>query len=368
MNLPIDLRQSPNWARSKGPEKDVVVSSRLRFARNDSRYPFPGRANGQQKDEVFQRTEEILTSADTGRELHFLRMSDLESLEKDVIRERRLGSKKLTEAPHGGLVFDPGESTAVLVNEEDHFRIQSLSSGYNLTVVRNAAERFEDALGERIDFAYDEQWGYLTACPTNLGTGLRASVLLHLPGLILRDDISQVLKAIANLGLTVRGYYGEGTESQGFYLQLSNQVTLGQSVDDLIDSLSRVTERLISKERKARDELFSQDEVEVQDKIWRAYGVLKHSRKLGMDESLKLLSFCRLGIDAGLIDEIELTDIDELFIKIQPAHLNQIVGSRLSNADRQAFRSTIIRKLFADSQEDNPDVSTNTLEAELSDE
>lgn len=364
MNLPIDLRESPEWSRGDGPEKDVVVSSRLRYARNVNDVPFPGYASTQQKNEVFHRTEETLSGADVGRELHFVRMDELNPLQKDVVEERRLASQELIENEYGGLVFDSSESIAVLVNEEDHFRIQSLRPGYNLKAVKNEADRFEEILGESLGYAYDEEWGFLTACPTNLGTGLRASVLLHLPGLILEDEITRVLKAIANLGLTVRGYYGEGTESQGFYLQLSNQVTLGQSVEDLINSLSRVTERLVSKERDARETLLKGNSVDVEDQVWRAYGTLKHARKIGAAESLKLLSFCRLGVDAGLFEGLELNDIDEMLIKIQPAHLDLVVGDRLSSDDRQAFRAELLRDVFDDLRRDDSDHSANTLGAE----
>lgn len=368
MNLPVDLRESPDWSKADGPEKDVVVSSRLRYARNIQALPFPGRASDAQKDEVFRRTEETLSGEDFGRPLHFARMDELTDLEKDVVQERRLGSQELTERQSAGLVFDASESVAVLVNEEDHFRIQALQSGYNLKTVKKEADRFEQVLGDNLGFAYDDQWGYLTACPTNIGTGLRASVLLHLPGLILEEKITRVLKAIANLGLTVRGYYGEGSESQGFYLQLSNQVTLGQSVEDLIDSLRRVTERLVSREREARNLLLDRDDVEIEDQVWRAYGTLKHARKVSTAESLKLLSFCRLGIDAGLIDGLSLTDIDELLIRTQPAHLNLAVGNRLDPQDRRAFRSKIIREAFSDAENGDSGRSTNTLEAESSDE
>lgn len=364
MNLPVDLRESPEWSTSDGPEKDVVVSSRLRYARNVEGVPFPGRASKQDKDEVFRRTEETLSGADLNRDLHFVRINELNSLEKEVIQERRLGSQELAQSSSAGLAFDETESVAVLVNEEDHFRIQALRSGYNLSAVKNEADRFEQVLGENLGYAYDEEWGYLTACPTNVGTGLRASVLLHLPGLILEDEIGRVLKAIANLGLTVRGYYGEGTESQGFYLQLSNQVTLGQSVGDLIDSLRRVTERLVSKEREARNQLLKRNGIEVKDQVWRSYGTLKHARRVGTAESLELLSYCRLGVDIGLLDDLNIREIDELLIKTQPAHLNLVVGNRLSPEDREAFRSEILRNVFADLSEDDSDRSTNTLGAE----
>lgn len=349
MALPVDLKEAPEWTKTSGPDKDIVVSSRLRFARNIQGESFPLKADMESKEHILDRVENSLDILSFDRDFHYLPMEELDKLEKEVIQERRLGSGELTEEPQGAVVFDSDESLGFLVNEEDHFRIQALESGYNLGRVHEKADQLSTDLEEEFGFARDEQWGYLTACPTNLGTGMRASVLLHLPGLIMREEITKVLKAVANLGLTVRGYYGEGTESQGFYLQLSNQVTLGRSVENLLDSLSRVTERLINKERKSRHKLFERSGVEMEDRIWRAYGVLKYARKVGSHEALKSLSLCRLGCDAGLIDDLSIPEIDQLTIKIQPAHLNLSVGERLSSEDRDTYRAGLLRKnLFDD--------------------
>jgi protein arginine kinase len=322
----------------------VVVSSRLRLARNISNRPFPLDAGEESKKDILNGIQHVIDGLEPDRDYHLVFMNDLNSLQESVIQERRLGSVELTEEPLGGIVFDSTESLGFLVNEEDHFRIQSLQSGYDLQAVHKSAKQLESSLNETYDFAYDDEWGYLTACPTNLGTGMRASVLLHLPGLIMQEEIQQVLKAVANLGLTVRGYYGEGTESQGFYLQLSNQVTLGRSTKDLIDSLRRVTERLIDKEREARHELFEHSGVEMEDKVWRAYGTLRNARKIGSGEALRSLSLLRLGIDAGQFSEITMPRIDQLTMRIQPGHLNLSIGERLSSDDRDTYRARVLRK------------------------
>lgn len=344
MVLPFDLREAPKWTRRRGPDRDVVVSSRLRLARNVSGIPFPVKATEETKRSLLRTAEVIVDKLSPDETFYFLGVDELAPLERAVIPERRLGSTELTEDPQGGLVFGASESKGFLINEEDHFRIQSLRPGYDLEAAHGVAERLESDLREQFNFAYDEKWGYLTACPSNLGTGLRASVLLHLPGLILRDEISRVLKAIANLGLTVRGYYGEGTESQGFYLQLSNQVTLGRSVESLLDSLARVTERLIKKERKARNSLLEKSSQEVEDQIWRAYGTAQNARKIDGSESLQYLSLCRLGSDLGLLDEVSVVELDRLTMKIQSEHLNLSVGEKLSSEDRDTYRAQLIRK------------------------
>jgi len=370
VNLPIDLNDAPAWTSRHGSDKDVVVSSRLRFARNISGVPFPLKAEDDVKERVLERVSETLEEWDLQGPFHFVAMDELDSLEKEVIQERRLGSPELTGEALGGLVFGGDESRGFLVNEEDHFRIQALRSGYALAEVREDAQELESALDREFGFASDDEWGYLTSCPTNLGTGMRGSVLLHVPGLIMRDEISRVLKAVANLGLTVRGYYGEGSESQGFYLQLSNQVTLGRSVENLLESLSRVTERIIEKEREARQNLFEGESVEVEDQVHRSFGVLKHARTLGSSEALKCLSRVRLGVDAGLFDGVSLTEIDQLTMTVQPAHLNLSIGERLSSEDRDAYRARVIRKRFEDDEDEETSGSGSTerVETERSDD
>lgn len=367
MNLPIDLKQAPAWMNRTGSDRDVVVSSRLRFARNIAGVSFPRKAETDVKGRILDRVTEALDEWDLDGTFHFVAIEDLEDLEKEVIQERRLGSPELTGEPMGGLVFDGDESRGLLINEEDHFRIQALQSGYALPEVREDAEELESALDREFGFASDDEWGYLTACPTNLGTGMRGSVLLHVPGLILRDEISRVLKAVANLGLTVRGYYGEGSESQGFYLQLSNQVTLGRSVENLLESLSRVTERIIDKERDARRKLFDGNSVDVEDQVYRSFGVLNQARSVGASEALKCLSLVRLGADAGFFDRIGLAEIDRLTMTVQPAHLNLSIGERLSSKDRDAYRARVLRKRFNADETPNSG-SSEPIETERSDD
>ncbi len=224
----------------------------------------------------------------------------------------------------------------------------------------------ESSLNEMYDFAYDDEWGYLTACPTNLGTGMRASVLLHLPGLIINEEIQQVLKAIANLGLTARGYYGEGTESRGFYLQLSNQVTFGRDRSGLINSLRRVTQRLIQKELESRRKLFDRSGAEVEDKVWRAYGTLRNARKIELEEALRSLSLARLGVDRDLFENLSISRLDQLTMRIQPGHLNLSIGERLSSDDRETYRARVLRKeLNGMTEKRSPN---DTLETEWPDE
>lgn len=366
MSLPLDLEETPKWVERRGDDRDVVVSSRLRFARNIAGVAFPYKADDATREKILDRVRETLGDLLSESSFDFLRIADLSDLELDVLRERRLGSRELAEQPYGGLVFDDDESLGFLVNEEDHFRIQSLQSGFDLSSVHRRADELETALDEEFGFASDEEWGYLTACPTNLGTGMRASVLLHLPGLILRDEISRVLKAVANLGLTVRGYYGEGSESRGFYLQLSNQVTLGRSVENLLDSLSRVTERLVKKEREARHHLFNESGLGIEDKVWRSYGTLKHARKITGSETLESLSLVRLGLDAGILNDMTVPELDQLTMKVQPGHLNLSIGETLSRDDRAAYRARVLRKAFGGDV--NEGDSTEPLETERSDD
>ncbi len=367
MSLPLDLQQAPAWLNRSGSDKDVVVSSRLRFARNIGGVPFPRKAKADVKERILERVSGTIDEWDLDGTFHFLGIEDLEDLEKEVIQERRLGSPELTGEPLGGLVFDENESRGVLINEEDHFRIQALRSGYALSEVREDADEIESSLDREFGFASDDDWGYLTACPTNLGTGMRGSVLLHVPGLILQNDLSRVLKAVANLGLTVRGYYGEGSESQGFYLQLSNQVTLGRSVENLLESLSRVTERIIEKERDARRKLFEGDSLDVEDQVYRSFGVLNQARTIGSSEALKCLSLVRLGVDAGCFNRVNLGEIDRLTMTVQPAHLNLNIGERLSSEDRDAYRARVLRKRFKDTGDHGTD-SNQPIETEPSDD
>lgn len=327
------------------PDRGVVVSSRVRLARNLVDHPFPEHAGAEGRRRLRERVEEAAEDlADSS--WHGFRVGDLDADQRGVLRERRLASRRLIGRDEGGVWFHADEGRGFLINEEDHLRLQVMRPGCQLAAVHEAVVKLHDTLAERLSFQRHERWGYLTACPTNLGTGLRASVLLHLPGLVLSGGIERVLRAISSLGMVVRGYYGEGTESRGFYVQLSNQVTLGQSAEQLVEGLRRVTERIVGRESRARGALLRDETSDAVDRIWKSYGTLRYARKVASERALERLSLCRLGAERGLIDGLELGRLDGLMMRIQPRHLRLNVGEELSGDARRFYRATLIRKLL----------------------
>jgi protein arginine kinase len=236
------------------------------------------------------------------------------------------------------------EILSVMINEEDHLRIQVMQSGFNLQECWRIANRLDDALHKRVKYAHDPEWGYLTACPTNTGTGLRASVMLHLPSLVMTKQINRVLQAITKLGMTARGLYGEGTEAEGNFFQISNQITLGHAEEDIIDNLERIIRQVIGHEENARKTLMKQNREVLQDKIWRANGTLRSAHIINTKETMSLLSMVRLGVDMGLINDIDRRAVNELFILTQPSHLQKIEGRVLSSAQRDVKRANLIRR------------------------
>ncbi len=351
MTIPLDVRESGDWVSQTGPDRDVALSSRVRMARNLSGIPFPERADETEKKRVLDLCRSALLETSTGGEWKTLQLETLEELEKKLLNERHLASLDLLEEPRAGLFFRSGETLGIQVNEEDHLRIQSLQPGRRLDEAFEATSRLERGLDQQLPFAFDPEWGYLTSCPTNLGTGLRASVLLHLPALVLRDRFNRVLKAISNLGLTVRGFYGEGTESQGFYFQLSNQITLGQTAEEMKNNLQRVSGQVVEQEREARQRLLDSRGLEMKDRLWRAFGILRHARSINGTEALQMLSFCRLGAAVGIFPEIELEKLDGLLMRIQPAHLQTSVGESLGSDQRDFYRARMIRRLLSESDD-----------------
>ncbi len=347
MVLPVDSQRPSSWLSKEGPEYDVVISSRARFARNLSNYPFYDKNPDDKKKKLRNEIFSVLKEEEITAGWNFLSLGELSTSERQLLAERRLASDELISELESGVVFSEGEYTSVMVNEEDHLRLQSISSGFDIDRAYDAATKLERTLNDRFQFAYDSRWGYLSACPTNLGTGFRASVLLHLPGLVLQQKINKILKAISNLGLTVRGFYGEGSETKGFYFQLSNQVTLGQSAEKFKASLERVVKQVITQERKAREELINSAGIELEDRIGRSYGILKHARKINTREALQLLSLCRLGVDRGLVPHVDIKRLDGLLQLLQPGHLQCSVGEELSEKQRDFYRAEKVGKEFS---------------------
>lgn len=334
------------WLRGTGPCSDVVVSSRIRLARNLAAYPFLSRATDDQRREIFRATADAISAARVGRHVLLLDMEELDPLDRQLLVERHLISQQHAEGEGcRGVAVTPGETRALMINEEDHLRIQVLRSGLALEELWVDITEIDDAVGRLLDFAFDDQLGYLTACPTNVGSGLRVSVMLHLPALKLTGEIEKVLRAAKDLRLAVRGLYGEGTEAVGDFYQVSNQITLGRPEEQIVEDFSdRVIPRIVEYEKAARNALGTERAVQLDDKIWRAMGILENARAMASDESMFFLSHVRMGVSMGRLSQLDLPAVNELLLKVQPAHLQKLCGSVLDGEQRSIARAELLRK------------------------
>src|SRR5471032_2130204 len=304
MNLDSLTQTSGEWLRSTGAEADIVISSRIRLARNLSSFPFTNRANTHQKAEIEQYLKAQLEKLAFDPHLVYLTVAPLSLLDRQLLVERQLISRELanSEGPRGVAVA-PNEIISVMVNEEDHIRLQVIRSGFSLDEAWQDADRLDDKLEERVPYAFNEELGYLTACPTNVGTGLRASVMLHLPALVLIKQIEKVFRALQKINLAVRGLYGEGSRASGDFYQISNQVTLGKSETTIINEIRDVIPQIIAYERQARQTLIRDSRPAVLDRVQRAFGTLKSAAMMTSEETMDLLSSVRLGVNLSLIDD-----------------------------------------------------------------
>lgn len=332
---------------AEGPDSDIVMSSRIRLARNFKEFTFPTLITNEEANGVISSIKEILNHEplnDLG-EYEFLKIDELQPLQKRVLVEKHLISPHLAEdSNHGACLLSENEEISIMINEEDHIRIQCLFPGFQLTEALFIAGKVDDWVEKNVNYAFDEKFGYLTSCPTNVGTGLRASVMMHLPGLILTQQMSRIIPAINQLGLVVRGIYGEGSEALGNIFQISNQITLGKSEEDIVEDLKSVVRQLISQERSARDALAKTLNIELEDRVYRSLGVLENSRILESKEAARCLSDVRLGIDMGLIKNISKTILNELMILTQPGFLQQYAGGPLRPNERDIRRAALIRE------------------------
>ena len=334
------------WMEGQGPEAEIVISSRVRLARNVRNIPFPPLASDEQRKKVYALVEKIVQNR-SGRKngLKMFKISSLPPVFRQVLVEKHLISPLLAKESHlSALLLREDEIISVMVNEEDHFRIQCLLPGLQLEKAWQEASRYDDFLESQVDYAFHEEKGYLTACPTNVGTGMRASVMLHLPALVITRQIKRIFSAINQVGLAVRGLYGEGTEMIGNLLQLSNQVTLGQSEEEIWQNLYGVTKQLINQEKKAREHLLNEGREKLADRAGRAFGILKHARMLDSQETMKLLSEARLGVDLGLLQGISLKVLNELLVLTQPGCLQYLKGTALGPYERDLERAVQIQK------------------------
>lgn len=343
----IDIEQSSGgeWLRGDGPESDIVMSSRIRLARNLESFPFIPQASPEQKREICELVRTRVMQTVFSGEGTFLDMDDLAEIEHLFLVERHLISRELaTGEGTRGVAFDESEVTAVMINEEDHLRIQAISSGFELDRAWNRMEEVDESLERELDFAFSPQFGYLTACPTNVGTGMRASVMMHLPALVMTKEVEKVFHAVSKINLAVRGLYGEGTQASGDFYQISNQVTLGVSESSIIDNIKRVVPRILQYERNVREHLLTENRIALEDKVYRAQGILANARSISSEETMNLLSALRLGVNVGLVKEIPIDRVNELFILTQPGHLQCRDGQPMDTKERDIARARFIRE------------------------
>ena len=345
MKLNDLLDHTSEWLRGTGPNSDIVISSRIRLARNLEDYPFPNWTNKKQSEEISKTIEEAIPKVDYLKKTTIFRLSDLDSVDKQFLVERHLMSfEHAQKTNHKLIAIDEEEIVAIMINEEDHIRMQVMQSGFNIFEAWNIINGIDDSLGRELSFAFIPEWGYLTACPTNTGTGMRGSVMLHLPALVMTRNIDRVLAAIAKLSFTTRGLYGEGTQATGNFFQISNQVSLGHSEEGIIENINGLIRQIIEQENQAREVMLSKNKAALEDRINRSFGILKSARIISSQETIELLSMLRLGSDIGLIKDINRCSINELFIITQPAHLQKIENKKLSSQERDIKRAELIRQ------------------------
>lgn len=340
-----------SWLSGDGSWPGIVLSSRVRLARNLGAFPFGNRASDDEKRAIVDEVTGAASGAPSLAGGAYLDMASLPDLDRQLLYERHLISRDLAgEGGERGVFVGPDETVSVLVNEEDHLRIQGVAAGYELQAAWQAADRLDTELSLRASYAFSTEWGYLTACPTNVGTGMRASVLIHLPALVLTKQIGKVLQGIAQVGLAVRGLHGEGTDVMGNFFQVSNQMTLGRSELDILESLTRVTQQLIEHEHAAAAVLLRDARLEIEDKVHRARGILSSCRVISTDEVMSLASAIRLGVQFGIIDSISIRELNRMLVLAQPAHLERARGSHSVASPLDQARADLVRTLVTHSQ------------------
>jgi protein arginine kinase len=340
------LTKQPGEWLSGGPLSDIVISSRVRLARNVAGYPFLSKCDELQRTELERTLCEKIQQTDIGHQTFYVDIARSSDLDRQILVERHLISRQHAEGEGSrGVMLSASEQFALMINEEDHIRMQVLRGGFQLDKAWEEIDHIDTTLEERIEFAFHERFGYLTACPTNVGTGIRVSVMLHLPALKLTNELDKFINAARDMRLAVRGLYGEGTEAAGDFYQISNQTTLGKTEEEVIEEFSgRIIPRIVEYETLARETLLKEKPTAVDDKIWRAFGLLKNSRAVSSEETLFLLSHLRMGVSLGRIENLKLETVNRLFLMTQPGHLQKIHGTALDGEQRSIARADFIRQ------------------------
>lgn len=330
-----------------GPHSAVAISSRVRLARNLGDYPFPSQAKPEQLDEVEQKIRRWWNTGGLKSlgEAEYISVKDISETERQALVDKHLVSPNLARQGYGSVLLNKGDSVSIMVNEEDHLRIQTLLSGLQLGQAWELASHVDDLFDGKFRYAWSSEIGYLTSCPTNVGTGMRASVMLHLPGLAMSGQLATVLGTIAKVGVAVRGLYGEGSEAQGNLYQVSNQNTLGQCEEEIVEALNMITSQVIGQELDSRQRLLEQDRLALTDKVWRSYGLLANARVITSAEALELISCLRLGLDLAILDGLNTKILQELLVFTRPGYLQKIYGQNLKPRERDLKRAELIREL-----------------------
>ncbi|HEY8667341.1 MAG TPA: protein arginine kinase [Tepidisphaeraceae bacterium] len=334
------------WLRGSGPMSEIVISSRIRLARNVAGFPFLSRTSRPERQALEARIRDTVLSAGLSPQTMYVDLETAPEIDRQLLVERHLISKQhATSEGARGVAIGENETLAIMINEEDHLRIQVLRSGLQLEEAWEQINAVDDKLESTLDWSFHPRFGYLTACPTNLGTGIRVSVMLHLPALKLTGEIEKVFRAAKDMKLAVRGLYGEGTEATGDFYQISNQTTLGKSEEDIIGDFKHVViPKIIDYEHHARKTLLNDRTVALDDKVSRAVGILRSARLMASEETLFLLSHLRMGINLGRVKDIDIRTLNELFLLTQPAHLQKLQGRKLEGDVRRAARADYIRQ------------------------
>ena len=336
-----------NWYLQNGKDSDVVISSRVRLARNLDKIPFKTRASKEDMQKVLNKIEEITPSLGYG--LKFLKLKDIDDITKLTLIEKHVISPDfaIDKEKIGAILINEEENICIMINEEDHLRLQVFSSGMDLENLKNLIVEIDEKIDSLLDYAFSEQYGYLTACPTNVGTGMRASVMVHLPALTLTGNIAKVLNVVNGFGMNIRGIYGEGTQSQGDIYQISNNQSLGITENEIIKNLKTITEKVIEQERLARKYL-AKNQIELEDRVYRAYGTLAFSRKTSSEECRNLMSIIKLGTDLGIIKELNDSKVSKINLYTQVGNLQKYLGKNLDAYERDIKRSEVIKQIISE--------------------
>ncbi|NLM03535.1 MAG: protein arginine kinase [Clostridiales bacterium] len=335
------------YTKNIGPQSDIVISSRVRIARNLEGYPFTHNLNGDLAEDIAKKIDESILTANTklSDDFKLISMKDLDQINRLNYVEKHLISLELANNVEiGNVIINTDETISIMINEEDHIRIQCMLPGLQLDEAWDIADKIDDLIEEKVNYAFDEEIGYITSCPTNLGTGVRASVMLHLPALSMIGYIKDILRAAGQIGLAVRGIYGEGSEFLGNLYQISNQVTLGVTEEEIIENLNSVTMQIIDKERMTRQNLLSIKKDELEDKVFRSYGILKNARIISANEAMKLISDVKLGVNLDLIKGLPIEKLNCMMEMIQPGFLQKYYDYALDTRNRDIKRAELIRK------------------------